>query len=359
MFFCKLFLLKNDDLFKWLVYNNIKIGDNMKKYLKYFLVLLLFVPFIVSAQNVSIKSVKMVEKKGYVEEISAPKFEGLKIDFDLKFQVIGDRITYLLEINNGDSEDYQLDTKIDSGSKYIKYELDSENSIIKAGTTTKVYVIASYDKEVPSYLLTEEKYTESKNLKINLIGDDILESASKKIINPNTGGPIILFVGASILAFVCLVVLRNKLFKKYTTMIIVLGVLLIPTTIMALKSITIDVNSKVEVEPKKTIEFTMIYDYPQFKTYTAYEGMTWEEWLNSNFNVDNIKLTDASTLTEEDFDRCLVGYFIIDISIPGQGTFGSNLSEFKEFYQDNNGQYFDDKIKVDGYYQSFDNNICL
>ena len=93
----------------------------MKKYLKYLLALILFVPFLVSAQGVSIKTIKLVEKDEFVEELSAPKFEGLKIDFNLKFETVGDQAVYELLLENSDNENYFLNLKVASDSPFSNY----------------------------------------------------------------------------------------------------------------------------------------------------------------------------------------------------------------------------------------------
>ena len=165
----------------------------MKK--KLLLLILLLLPIIVMAENVSIKDIKLVEKDTYVEEVSKPKFDGLKVDFDLKFENLGDKAAYLLEIENKDSENYFMDLKVSSTSKYILYTLDSDEStnVVKANSSTKVYVIIKYNEEVHSYKLTNNKYTEKESIKVSLTnnkGEEVITESTAKnsviVVNPKS-----------------------------------------------------------------------------------------------------------------------------------------------------------------------------
>ena len=75
----------------------------MKKYI-YSLLILLLLPVIVLAENVSIKSVNLVEKGDFVEVVKEPTFEGLNLNFDLKFNNVGDSATYKVVLENKDDE---------------------------------------------------------------------------------------------------------------------------------------------------------------------------------------------------------------------------------------------------------------
>ena len=48
-----------------------------------FALLIILLPVVVLAKDVSIKSVEVVENSDYVEELSKPSYEGLNLNFDL------------------------------------------------------------------------------------------------------------------------------------------------------------------------------------------------------------------------------------------------------------------------------------
>ena len=304
----------------------------MKKYLKYLLALILFVPFLVSAQGVSIKTIKLVEKDEFVEELSAPKFEGLKIDFNLKFETVGDQAVYELLLENSDNENYFLNLKVASDSKYILYTVDSAETtnVVSANSSTKVYLVVKYNKEVPNYMLEENKYTEKKSIKISLTNDKgnevITDSKTKNAVavNPNTGNVVLKLGKANItislitvgivlvLAVIAIVLLKKLRVKRYTNMVIVLALILIPGIVSAIKVIEVEINSNIEIEPVKLIEFKVTRynikdDSSKKYRYKAVEGMTWDEWQNSKYNVDNLKLLEDYV---DDINNCVEGYYV-------------------------------------------------
>ena len=87
----------------------------MKKYLLFILVLL--VPFFVKAESkVKITEVELVEKDDSVEVIEEPTFEGLSIDFNLKFSRPNTSVSYKIIVKNESKKDYE----INDGKKYTK-----------------------------------------------------------------------------------------------------------------------------------------------------------------------------------------------------------------------------------------------
>ena len=301
----------------------------MKKRL--LLLILLLLPIIVMAENVSIKSVKLVEKDTYVEEVGKPKFDGLKVDFDLKFENLGDKATYLFEIENKDNENYFMDLKVSSTSKYILYTLDSDEStnVVKANSSTKVYVIIKYNEEVPSYKLTNNKYTEKESIKVSLTnnkGEEVITESTAKnsviVVNPNTGNIVLRIKNTNIvvslytviivllIAIVAIIVLKKLKVKRYTSMILVLGMILIPGMVSAIKTINIEINSNIEIEPVELIDFKfafmdMLNEKSKTKSYKASKGMTFGEWENSKYNVDGISFNK-----EINQGKCVPGYYV-------------------------------------------------
>ena len=76
-----------------------------------FTLLIILSPVVVLAKDVSIKSVELVENSDFVEELSKPSYEGLNVNFDLKFHLLGDRAVYKVVLSNNDNENYFLNLK--------------------------------------------------------------------------------------------------------------------------------------------------------------------------------------------------------------------------------------------------------
>lgn len=290
----------------------------MKKVL---LILIMFLlPMVVLAENVSIKSVELIEKSEFVEEKNQPIFNGLSIGFDLKFDTLGDKAKYKVVIKNEENENYFLDFSLNNDSEYIKYEINKEGStnIIDANGETIIYIVITYNKEVPSNLLENNKYREFKDIGIKLTNDkkeEIITDSKNIVINPNTGNIVLRINNSNIvislytllivlISIVLLIVILKRLrFKKYTNLVLAL-LMLIPSLVIAIKEITININCSVEIEKVNEISFHFDYyektsnDISYTKVYNAREGMTFIEWENSSYNVDNIDLEDNNTIGE-------------------------------------------------------------
>ena len=293
----------------------------MKKIIAFIIVL--FLPVIVLAQDVGIKSINLVEKGDFVEVVKEPTYEGLNINFDLKFNNVGDSATYKVVLENKDEENYFVNLKADSDSKYILYTLDSDldTNIVKAKSTTSIYVIVKYANEVPSYKLTNNKYSETNNVKISLTnnkGEEVItDSATKNaaiVVNPNTGNIVLRIRNSNIvislytvgivllIAIIAIIVLKKLKVKKYLSMMLILGMILIPGISMALKEITLTINSKIEIEPKvlKTFKVRKLNKeagkFDKAVTYTYEEGMTLSDWLESKYNIDKLSISSKEEM---------------------------------------------------------------
>ena len=115
----------------FICYNHLRIGDNMK-YIKYLLLPILLVPFIVLAEtkNVEIKSISnYVDKSDAAEELEKPNIEGLKLGFKLKFTKQDDFIKYKFIIKNNTDKDYEIDNSSTfNEKKFIRYDYEVENN---------------------------------------------------------------------------------------------------------------------------------------------------------------------------------------------------------------------------------------
>ena len=245
----------------------------MKKLIILFITIitLLFIPN-VYAEDVSIESIALDSKSDTTTIVNEATFSNLKIHFDVKFIKKDDFIKYKVVINNKTNEDFIItNTKNNNESEYIKYEYsyDDNNKIVEKNKKTTLFITIKYDKPVPEdLLLSGEPFTENNSIVISL-GNEI---------NPETGRIIfkaliliILILGITLTIYV------NKINKK-TLGILLIGSLIIPISVNALKQISINVESKV------TIEQPLVF-YVDNKKLKFDSGMTWDEWINSRYNM--------------------------------------------------------------------------
>ena len=185
-------------------------------------------------------------------------------------------------------------------SDYITYNFkyDDGSDIIKANSEEEMLVTIAYTKEVPDNKLSDGKFIEDNDMSLNL---------SNEITNPSTifqryGVNILLIL---ITCIVAIYFLKTKNIKN-SLKVLLLGLMLIPLTARSLDSIKVTIDSHVEVE--KTSQFcyytridegivngtepSEIHTKVQ-ALYKYRKGMTWEEYLNSDYN----KITDSTTIT--------------------------------------------------------------
>ena len=248
----------------------------MKKVL---FIILLLIPFVVKAANVSITDVQEIEKKGQVEAKEDPTFDGLKITFNLKFVSLNDQISYDVTIKNNSQKDYEIDTgKAFSDGEYIEYNVtfDNDNKVIKAGETKHLTISLTYIKEVPADKLVDGKYTEKNDMQINLSNEEP---------NPltSTGAPILLFILSLVFGFILIICYKNSKDLMYVFILL----LLIPVTVLALEKLTLEVQTEIEITPSpKTVTIKYPVEGPicEYNTndFVIANGMTWEEFFASN-----------------------------------------------------------------------------
>ena len=284
----------------------------MYKKVKLLLLSLMFlVPFMVFAEDkventdhsgdVYIASSELIKLSDGVEEIEKPTLKDLNVKFNVKFSEVNQSIEYKLIIKNISNKDYNISTDNSfNKSDYITYNFkyDDGSDIIKAGSEEEMLVTIAYTKEVPDNKLSDGKFIEDNDMSLNL---------SNEITNPSTifqryGVNILLIL---ITCIVAIYFLKTKNIKN-SLKVLLLGLMLIPLTARSLDSIKVTIDSHVEVE--KTSEFC--YETPinegivngtepskRYKNvqalYKYRKGMTWEEYLNSDYN----KITDSTTIS--------------------------------------------------------------
>ena len=284
----------------------------MYKKVKLLLLSIIFlVPFMVFAESkventdhsgdVYIASSELIKLSDGVEEIEKPTLKDLNVKFNVKFSEVNQSIEYKLIIKNISNKDYNISTDNSfNKSDYITYNFkyDDGSDIIKAGSEEEMLVTIAYTKEVPDNKLSDGKFIEDNDMSLNL---------SNEITNPSTifqryGVNILLIL---ITCIVAIYFLKTKNIKN-SLKVLLLGLMLIPLTARSLDSIKVTIDSHVEVE--KTSEFcyyTRIDEgivngtesskrYKNVQALYKYrKGMTWEEYLNSDYN----KITDSTTIS--------------------------------------------------------------
>ena len=147
------------------------------KYIKYLLITLLLVPFIVLAEtkNVEIKSISnYVDKSDAVEELEKPNIEGLKLGFKLKFTKQDDFIKYKFIIKNNTDKDYEIDNSSTfNEKKFIRYDYEVENNakVLKANEELSITVTITYVKELDDSEFENGVFTETNQVSLELVNN--------------------------------------------------------------------------------------------------------------------------------------------------------------------------------------------
>ncbi len=280
----------------------------MKKLL--FLLLLLF-PFMVKAvDNVKITNIEELEKSDTVTVNHEPTFEGLRINFDFKFVNINDFIKYKVTIKNEDTKEYEIEAGVQFGEgEYIKYEfgLNGEEAIIKPNETKEMTLLITYTKEpAPSYFV-DGAYVEQNAMSINLSTDNgqhnSVDPASQED-NPHTGaGNILIFITILLIAGVLLTVA----IRKNDKVMLSLALLLIPISALAIEKITLDIETKIELEAVektfKVIEYGCFNDPDKEYEFKYRNGMTWAQFKASDYYAEARAKYTTEELSDELFEH--------------------------------------------------------
>ncbi len=222
----------------------------MKK-IKCLLLVILFIPFIVLAEekNVEIKSIELVEKSDTVEELEKAKFKDLKLNFNLKFNLLNDYAKYRIIIKNNTDKDYEIDNSDTfNEKKFIKYEylMDDNNKILKANEEASIYIKITYEKELEDSNFSNGEYIENNKVSLELVnGNEVLDNpVIKMVTNPNTStGYILLVIFAIILSLLIIILIKNKKVKMYLLIVL----LIIPLSVYALEKIRLEVETSVKI----------------------------------------------------------------------------------------------------------------
>ncbi len=219
------------------------------------LVLLIFTPIIINASNcnsnvVTIISVESINTEGNASEKERPTINNKTIGLDLSMSHVNDSITYKVAIKNNSSEDYEVN-KIIGSSNYIKYSFVNNSNLVKAKSTSEVYIKAKYITDVPISLMTGGVYNERENIVLSL----------STLTNPKTGYVLTsIIMILLVVSLICYQIL-NKEFSFKPISIIIITLLVLPISISAACKIDININSNVEIKKIAIFDTGIVVNY--------------------------------------------------------------------------------------------------
>ncbi len=253
--------------------------------------------------SVMIKNIELIEKTGMAVINSPATIDGLNINVDVKFKDVNDRVVYKALVKNNSDKDYYL-TKgnISNTDEYIKYEFDYDegNDIIKSGETRYVTITMSYDKEVPAAMLATGKYQSAQKLGL------VLTTEKEEIVaeaNPKTVDGVMKAVLVLAISIVLLVIMVKVRALRKAMMVVLALVMIMPAVAKAIEKLDITINTKAEVTKNPSFGYYKV-DASEPIYYEYEEGMTWEDWYNSEYFDDNVYIFLSG---EEDYFKCEAG----------------------------------------------------
>ena len=259
----------------------------MNKFIKslFFIIISLFPIMVLAKENISIESIKVIDKTGYTEELSSPKVKDLNINTNIKFYNLNDSITYRVNINNKDNKKYsvKLDT---STNKYITY------SVKKSDSNKYLDITIKYINEI-----TDNKYNGNDNIKLKLVNSENI------LVNPLTNSEkshllVLVIIGVGI------ILLLKK--KQYKNISLLLALILIPSIVNATNDLLeINLNNNITIEKvmlEKGEEFnkdikTLAGDSNPTTIYTENTSIKAIKVVNTLPN--NVKTIDVSETKDE------------------------------------------------------------
>ena len=265
----------------------------MKKLIQLMVIFIIFIPVIVNAEvcdvdKIYISSIEVEKSSDNVEEKQTDA-AGREIILLLGMKEVGDNIEYKVIVKNDSNEDYELNKdSFKSQSGYFDYSISSKDNsfIVKANSSKEIRLKVSYRNQVPEDGFKNGMFMYEENLAFNLATED-------KINNPNTGVRIVLLIFTIVLFLVIFTLaIINK--KKYIKYLVLIGLLVIPTSVYAICKCDITVKSFIIVsQEEKPTQFC--YTYEGEDHYFDYvSGMTWGQYIYSPLNNDYIQYVSGS-----------------------------------------------------------------
>lgn len=221
------------------------------KNIKYIIILIaLIFPFVVNAatcqpEKVTIKKVTIEDISDNTEELKEPDINGREIGVNLKFQEVGDYITYKVLIRNDSDEDFEIDSNsININKDYMEYSVITNDKIIKANEEKTIELRVSYKTEVDSSKFVNGRYQDDQKMQLNLSND-----AETPVVpaNPATNNNRIIIL-ILVLSGILIIVFSKQKLSSRNKMMLIMGMILIPITAKAVCKCQIDLNSHIEIE---------------------------------------------------------------------------------------------------------------
>ena len=209
-------------------------------YISFIFIIFLGTTNVNASENVKIKSIDLVDKSDETIETNKATFDGLVMNFDLKFNELNDYVKYKIVIENNESKDYKISVDSNFGnSKYITYEYEKADNL-KANSDNEFYVTVTYKNEVNNDELVNGKYNEKNSAVLNLSNDNLS--------NPETSNnEFMIVIGLVVMIGVLLILFKNEKNRKLSVFVL-LGILSLPLFVKAVDSLKITVNSNVEIK---------------------------------------------------------------------------------------------------------------
>ena len=349
-----------------------KVGEIMKYKRLLIFISFLFIMFLSTnvnaSDNVKIKSIELIDKSVNTTEVSKATFDGLVIDFDLKFISVDDYAKYKVIVENSESKDYKISVDSNfSNSKYITYEYEKTDNL-KANSDTEFYVTVKYKNEVDNTDLVNGKYSENNSAVLHLSNDSVS--------NPLTSNNVIMIIIALVFISIILFVLFKTKNTKKINFIILFIVLLLPLFVKAVDSLKITVNSNVVIEKGYSVGYLVPgyikasdasdYDFTHATCDSiAYVGSVSDE--NKYLGCDGLiytgnKLYVPGETVSFDYSSMKIYLFMSgDCQENGQDEDGNYIDICKKAEEDNSNRYYEyakSTLKYFGYkYNDNDNDI--
>ena len=170
----------------------------MKKYILTIILLILFFPLLVFAEDtdITISDLEFVSSEGYTEETTPAEIVNNQIKLDLKMNEVGDSISYKIKIKNNKNEDYIVDsTSVIQDDNYMRYTLenDEHSYLLKPGEEKEYILSAIYENQIEKEKFRAGIFTLDKDEYFNITPDSL--------INPKTGSFFFIILSLCIIIF--------------------------------------------------------------------------------------------------------------------------------------------------------------
>jgi len=237
------------------------------KYIKYLLILILFIPYIVFAKDsVEIKSISLVEKSEDTIINNEPTFNGLTMNYDISFRLPTDYVKYKVLIHNDTDTEYNIseDTSFNN-SNYISYKYEVDD-ILKAKSEITIFVTITYNKKVDESLLVNNRYTETNQAIVQLLdqNNEIVPTEKQIVDNPKTAiifPVLVLLVVITSCLIATVLILNKKNVIKYISFILLISICLLPIIVNAIESLKLTINTNIEIQPSYKVGYLYEDDY--------------------------------------------------------------------------------------------------